>query len=145
MHRISINNRAIVSILMALSMIVLLLSGFVLFVAPHGRMARELGWAFLGMDRGEWFNLHIGFGFLVIPIVLFHLMNNWHALVSYFRRKGAFSATMGRKPKIKLEPVIALAIFALIFWISYMNYPPVSTLRGLPEAFRTQGGEPEKG
>ncbi len=133
----NINGRAVVSLLMALSMLTLLVSGFVLFASPQGRLAREMGWTFLGMDKGIWFNLHIAFGVIVLPIALFHVANNGRALVSYCRRAGAFSALKGRKPSMKPEPLIALAIFAFVFWASYMNYPPVSTLRDLQESFKS--------
>ncbi len=137
MPRFSFNARALVSLLLASSMLIVLASGFVLFASPQGRIAHDIGWTFLGMDKGVWANLHIAFGFLVLPVALCHLAFNWQALASYCRRKSVFRAMLGKDAGFKPEPVIALIVVVLIFLASYYNYPPVSNLRNLQSFFRT--------
>ncbi|HYN38594.1 MAG TPA: DUF4405 domain-containing protein [Rhodospirillales bacterium] len=65
---------------MALSAIILLISGVVLFIAPSGRIASATQWALLWLDKDGWVNLHNVFAILFVAGLIWHLVFNWKPL-----------------------------------------------------------------
>jgi len=47
------------------STLIIIISGIVLYIMPHGRVAYFTGWKFLGIDKDGWDNLHVIFGFFL--------------------------------------------------------------------------------
>ena len=86
--------RKFVSLMLLYCLIFMLISGVVLFIMPHGRIAYWTGWHFLGLDKDQWDNLHIIFGFLMLFFGFWHLLLNWRAIVSYFRTRDFLVATV---------------------------------------------------
>jgi len=86
--------RKFVSLMLLYSLIVMLVTGTVLFVMPHGRVAYWTGWTLLGMDKDQWDNLHVIFGFLMLFFGFWHLLLNWRAIVNYFKTKDFALATV---------------------------------------------------
>ncbi len=121
------NSRSFVSAMMAILFAVLFVSSVVLFIAPSGRMARDTGWAFLGLDRRDWGDIHTSFGMLFLAMAVWHLVSNWRALMNHIRHRLADPAA--RLPfTLKPEPIIALLLCLFILIATLKNYPPVSTL-----------------
>lgn len=54
------------SVLVAVSFVMLLLSGAMLFVAPPGRVANWSNWRLLGLTKHDWGGLHIWFA--AVPV-----------------------------------------------------------------------------
>ena len=53
--------RAMTSILIAASFLLLLISGAVLFVSPPGRVANWGNWRMIGLTKHEWTGVHTWF------------------------------------------------------------------------------------
>jgi len=83
------HGRAFVSILMACGFAVVVLSGFALYVAPHGRGAHVNAWSFLSLGRGDWVRIHVVFSVLFPFAAAVHLWLNRKPFLSYLRRKMA--------------------------------------------------------
>ncbi|MEO2066156.1 MAG: DUF4405 domain-containing protein, partial [Desulfurobacteriaceae bacterium] len=86
--------RKFVSLMLFYSLLVMFISGVVLFIMPHGRVAYWTGWTFLGLDKDKWDNLHIIFGFLMLFFGFWHILLNWRAIVNYFKTKDFLVSTL---------------------------------------------------
>jgi len=103
--------RRFISLNLFFSLILLSLSGIVLFFAPHGRIAHWVGWKFLFLSKEDWENLHTVFGFLFLTFAVFHIVFNFKALKKYFSTK---------------EVWFSLGITVLVLLLTIFKLPPVS-------------------
>jgi hypothetical protein len=122
-----INWRSFVSVYMAYSLIMMGVTGIVLYIAPPGRIAHWSKWTFLGFTKTEWQALHTLFSFIWIIAAVYHLIFNWKPLMNYIRRK-----TAGAK-KIRKEFTYATLATAIVFFGTYYNIPPFGTVMDLGE------------
>lgn len=99
-----------ISLLLSFSLIVLLVTGVVLYVEPPGRIAFWTDWKLLGLDKHQWDALHTVFGFLFLILSIWHLLLNWRPLMRYMRQ--TFPVGVG------------LLLSALIFWGTITYKPP---------------------
>ncbi|MDR3424961.1 MAG: DUF4405 domain-containing protein [Alphaproteobacteria bacterium] len=120
--------RALTALMMALGFLVMAISGVVLFLAPNGRMARQMDWHLLGLDRGEWVDVHIVFGLLFIIVGLCHVWLNRKPLVSYMKQRQEIVGTMGGSKSIRWEWVVALLLCLALFAGAVKQLYPISTL-----------------
>lgn len=83
--------RAIVSLFLIILFIIVLISGVGIHVAPPCRVAREIGWKFLGFDKFTLEIIHTWSGFVMSGLIIIHLALNWKTLIcevkSLFRKK----------------------------------------------------------
>lgn len=79
--------RGLASLSVALSFLVMTVSGVLLYVAPRGRDANWSGWTCLGLWREQWVSMHIVASTLFILFGLFHLYFNWPALWGYLHSR----------------------------------------------------------
>ncbi len=124
------NWRGLVTLVILLSSIIVLISGVVMFVAPSGRVAREIGWTLLGLDRAQWQTLHLSFAIVFVAIGIFHLGFNWQGLLHHLRDRMSRHLTLNWEAVVALAAVIWVAIGAV--WM----FPPASSLHDLNEYFR---------
>ncbi len=117
------NTRKFVSLNLFFILIFLIITGIVLYIMPHGRIAYWSGWTFLGLGKDEWDNLHIIFGFLFIVSGLWHVYINWNPIVNYLKEKNTFIY------------VLVLNLFFVITAIK--NLPPTSWIVELSENIKT--------
>lgn len=111
--------RKYVSIGLALSFVMISLSGIVLYIAPAGSIARWIKWIMIGFERAQWETIHTIFSFLFIIFGVIHLFNlNWKAFLSYFIN-GVNSYARSRK-----EAVAAVLTIALVFIFTVYKLPP---------------------
>lgn len=69
-------------------MLLLLVSGIMLYVAPPGRYAHWVSWTLWGFSKGQWEAIHTIFSIGFIVLSVFHLLSvNWKAFVSYVKSK----------------------------------------------------------
>ena len=121
--------RGFVSIFLLLDFVVVTLSGIVLFIAPSGRVARDIGFEVLGLDKEGWELVHDVFGFAMIAAILFHLYFNWRIFVNYFRK------IIQRVRKIRLRETIAAVLLTVFLLLSVIfSFPPSSFVSDLSEA-----------
>lgn len=135
--------RKIVSLTALLSFLLLGLSGVILYLTPHGRVAYWADWRLWGMSKTQWGNLHTNAGFLFIIFSGLHIYYNWRPLVSYLKSKAK---------KIKVftpEFNVALLITTVITVGTLLEAPPFVWIQDLGESIKekaiTTYGEPPYG
>ncbi|WP_024788259.1 DUF4405 domain-containing protein [Lebetimonas sp. JH369] len=99
--------------------IIIIFSGIVLYIMPHGRVAYFTGWKFLGIDKDGWDNLHVIFGFFMVIVAIWHIVVNWRALKKYLF--------------LQKESVFALLIIALVSIGTIKNIQPFKSVSDLEE------------
>ena len=87
------------------------LSGIALYLAPSGRLARDLAWTFLGLDKGVWEALHTYFGFAMVALVAVHLLVNGGPMVCMLQNV----TVRGQEKKVDLRSLAALILIILLF------------------------------
>ena len=121
--------RGFVSIFLLLDFAIVTLSGIILFIAPIGRVARDIGFEILGLDKEGWELVHDVFGFAMIAAIPFHLYFNWRIFVNYFRK------IVQRVRKIRLRETIAAVLLTVFLFLSVVfSFPPSSFVSDLSEA-----------
>ena len=114
--------RKFVSLNLFFILILLILTGIVLYIMPPGRIAYWTRWTFLGLDKEAWDNLHITFGFLFIIFGLWHVYLNWNLLWRYLQSTNL---------------IIFTTLFNLFFIVaSIKNWPPVNWIINLEEKIK---------
>ena len=96
--------RKITSLSMAMSFLVMVYTGGMLFVAPHGKVANWSNWELWGLDKTEYTNIHVTSMVVLVFFFVWHMYYNWKPLMSYMKNKtSGFTVT-------KKEFLIALAL-----------------------------------
>lgn len=111
--------------------LILLISGTMLFIMPHGRIAYWLNWKIAGINKTGWENLHVASAVLFVVFTLVHLLVvNWPSFVAYFKP--------ARESKTPLRPELAVSFLAmaLVMTAALLNVPPVSTLMDAGESVK---------
>ena len=101
-----IHLRGFISLLTALSFLIMTVSGIILFITPQGRIAYWLDWTFWGLSKTQWGDMHITTSLLFALAGLWHTWLNWRALVSYFQDR--VKKTMALKTELVAAAVITL-------------------------------------
>ena len=137
-RNVKFNYRGFTSVFIAISFIMLTLTGFVLFVAPPGRIANWTGWNVWGLTKHQWSDVHIWFGTVFIIASVFHIIFNWRYLVNYFRNKTR------RTLAVKREWIAALGISVIIIVGSVVQFPPFSKLMDLNSKIKYSWDDPRQ-
>lgn len=120
-----VETRALISLVTAMSFLVITVSGVVLYVVPAGRIASWIDWRFLGLGKTDWGNLHIITCFLFLIAAAVHIWLNIKPLLAYIRHRAA--ATIA----IKKETFVALSITIFFVVGSIGRIPPLSLVLDL--------------
>jgi hypothetical protein len=132
--------RVFVSFYVVLSFLTLAVSGFVLYVAPPGRVANWSIWTLGALSKAQWQAVHTLFSFMFIVAAGFHLYFNWKVLMAYLRSK----LVDGLRMKWELAGATSAAILLLTFSIA--DLPPFSTVmafgEGVKNSWSTSATEP---
>jgi hypothetical protein len=120
--------RAFTSLYIALSFIVMIISGVVLYIAPPGRIAKWTYIPILGLEKDQWQALHTIFTFLFIIANGFHLYFNWNSFISYLKdkKKQVF--------RLRKELISAFLITIGIFYLVLLNVQPFRGIIDFGEA-----------
>ncbi len=78
-------NRALISLVTALSFVAMSLSGIAAFMVPQGKVAYWTNWTFLGLSKTQWGNIHITTSVLFLIAGIWHTWYNWTPLMQYLR------------------------------------------------------------
>lgn len=85
-------------------------SGFILYVAPPGRIANWGTWKLMLFTKTEWQALHTIFSYLFFILVVVHLFFvNWKTFLTYFRSK--LKSGLNRKWELATALIISLIFF----------------------------------
>ena len=74
--------RAVLSSLLIATFMAVTFTGIGLWLAPSGRVAREMGWNFFGLDKWILENLHTLLGFSLSFLVVVHFILNFRLYVN---------------------------------------------------------------
>jgi len=122
--------RALTSVVITLSFLVLAVSGLVLWMAPPGRIANWTNWALLGLHKQEWAGLHLWFSLVFVVASVVHLVFNWRPLLGYFKNKLSHQFGWRR------EWLAAGVLCAAVFFGTRAGLPPFSSLLVFTDNFR---------
>ena len=120
--------RAFISFGLTWAILVILVSGVILYVAPPGSYAHWVNWKLAGFSKEGWQAIHTIFSLGFIVLSIFHLFAvNWKAFVSYIKTK---SAKGFNKKKELLFSIAAVLVF---FFGTVFSVPPFQTVMDLGE------------
>lgn len=122
--------RSFLSLLVALSFLIMTVSGLILFIVPPGRIANWLDWRLLGLSKGQWGDMHITTSLLFVLAGAGHIWMNWKALLNYFRERASKTLT------IKSEMVAAALLVAFFTVGGTYQIPPLNYVIELNEYVR---------
>jgi len=115
--------RSFTSFSLVFSTLIMSFSGFILYVAPPGRIANWGDWKLLLFTKAEWQALHTIFSYMFFILFIIHLFFvNWRAFLTYFRSK--VRAGLNRKWEL-LTATIITAIFFVGTLESWTPFGPV--------------------
>ena len=60
-------------------------TGVILYIAPHGRIAKWIDWHFLGLDKTQYQELHITSMVTFLVFGILHIYYNWKPIISYMK------------------------------------------------------------
>jgi hypothetical protein len=120
--------RKIISLFLFYTLTIGMISGIVLYIAPHGSVASMLQWKLIGLDKHGWEAVHIIFGFIMVVAGFIHLYFNWKPFISYIKQKttALFSKTF----------IITTALVALILAGTIYQVPPFSSVINLSDTLK---------
>ncbi|MDD5586324.1 MAG: DUF4405 domain-containing protein [Alphaproteobacteria bacterium] len=135
--------RAFVSMLMALGIVIVTVSGVALYVAPRGWAAQAQDWRFLFLGKRDWINLHIVFGLLFPLAAGVHVWLNRKPLAGYLRSRLRGQIVLDWLCRLRLELLAALIVCLFLGAAVLRSFPPATTLlewRAVIAEFRLQDG-----
>lgn len=120
--------RAFISFGLTYMMLILLVSGLILYVSPPGRYAHWVTWKLWGMTKEEWQAIHTVFSFGFIILSIFHLFSaNWKSFVYYIRSKA------GNGFNKRYEFLFASLLISIVFFGTFFSLPPFENVMVLGE------------
>lgn len=81
--------RKYISLFLFYTLLIGLVSGVILYIAPHGKVATYLNWTIIGLDKHQWADLHTVFGLIMLLAGFIHLYFNWRPFVGYIKSKAS--------------------------------------------------------
>jgi hypothetical protein len=130
--------RAMTSVPIAASFVILILSGVILFVSPPGRIANWTNWTILGLSKHDWIALHIWFSVLFLLVAILHLVFNWRPMLNNFKDR------LTRRVGFRWEWLVALAICGGVYAGTRAGVPPFSSLLAFSEQVKESWDKPRE-
>jgi hypothetical protein len=98
-------------------------SGFILYIAPPGRIANWGGWKLMLFTKAEWQALHTIFSYMFFILVIIHLFFvNWKTFLTYLKSR----IKTGLNRKWELAAAIIITVLFFIGTLkSWMPFGPV--------------------
>jgi hypothetical protein len=112
--------RSLTAFVVTWAFLILTVTGLVLYVVPHGRVAYWVHWSLLGLSKDQWTWVHMMFGGLFVVSGIVHLYFNWKPFKQYLVDR--VSGHLALKREAVLATLLTLAVFAL----SAADLPPAS-------------------
>ena len=131
--------RVFISFGLFIALLMMLVSGVILYLSPPGRVANWTDWRMIGLTKRGWQNQHIIFGFSFLILSVFHLFFiNWKAFLSYLKSK----TSKGLKNPGELFTIV---ILSSLFGIgTYFDIEPFSAVLKFGDAISNSWEQPEK-
>ncbi|MFA6243610.1 MAG: DUF4405 domain-containing protein [Candidatus Hydrogenedentales bacterium] len=126
----SFHLKGFASMALALSSLVMVVSGVVLYISPRGRVANWTGWNVLGIEKESWGALHSVMAVLLLVAAGLHLFLNWRTFFSYF-----YTAAL-KGFNLKGEFALATVLTVLVVGGTLYRIPPFSAVPVLGERIK---------
>jgi len=123
--------RQLVGLFLFFNGLIIIITGIVLFIMPHGRIAYWINWKFIELNKDQWSNIHIISALLFIIAIIFHIGLNWKAFLSYFYYKDFKIGVLLKSPL-----AISLTSTILVIILTIYNLPPVRQVISLEKAVK---------
>jgi len=137
------NLKKITSLTMLTSVLVMIYTGIMLFIAPPGRIANWADWRFFALSKEQLIALHTTFMVVFIVATILHIIYNWRLMISYLRNS-ARSLIVFTK-----EMIIASLITVVTITGTLYEIPPFSTFvsfsADVSDSWIREYGEPPYG
>lgn len=125
------NLRSFTSFSLAVSTVIMAWSGFVLYIAPPGRIANWGTWKLMLFTKSEWQALHTIFSYLFFIFFIIHLFFvNWRTFLTYFKSK----IRDGLNKKWELAAAVILS--GLIFLGTLRSWTPFGPVMSFGEKMK---------
>ncbi len=130
------HTKAFTSLFLTFAFVALAVSGIVLYIAPRCRVAEDMGWTVMLLDKEQWESIHINAGVFFTLAVVLHLVLNWSLLWCYLKAKG----TVAVNRKLELGAAVLLAAIVLAGCI--LRVPPFQSMLELHDHVKDSWGRP---
>lgn len=142
------NKRAFISLITFFLSIMALITGIVLLVMPDATMAYWNSWSLLGLQKNQWEHFHAVISIYLTVIVIFHIVQNWKAMLSYMKSKAG--EKFKNKKELLFASIVSIVLIAgssvetpissitVVFepaqesWYDTKDEPPFEDAQGLP-------------
>jgi hypothetical protein len=117
------NLRSFTSFSLVISTIIMSWSGFILYVAPPGRIANWGDWRLMLFTKAEWQALHTIFSYMFFILVVIHLFFvNWKTFLTYLKSK--LKSGLNKKWELATAALVS-ALFFIGTLESWTPFGPV--------------------
>ena len=113
------NTRGFFSLLTTFCFVVMVITGVVLYIEPHGRVAYWTNWQLLGLDKDDWDGIHIVTSFFFLIAAGFHTYFNWKQLVRYLSGRARQGARQWRELAVAGGIVVLACVGASASWYPF--------------------------
>ena len=122
--------RSFTTFLVALSFLMLFISGIVVYATPRGRTANWTGWTFAGLGKHDWGGIHTMSALLFVLIAGLHIFFNWKVLLNYIRSRRSTGF------RLKRELAAAALVCSVVFVGTLYDLPPFGSVLAANEAIK---------
>lgn len=123
----ALNFRGFVSLYVAVSFIIMAITGIMLYISPPGRVAHWSNWTLLWLTKTQWQAIHTVFSLLFVGMAGIHLYFNWKPILTYFRTKAQTHIRLRR------EFMLAAGVTVFIGSFTLLELPPFQSIMDLGE------------
>ena len=127
--------KKIASLTAFLAFILMLLTSFILYIVPHGRIANWADWHLWGLTKPQWEGIHLNFGLLFLIALGVHIYYNWKPVMSYMKDKA------NRFKLFTKEFNVALILVVVFGLGTCFEVPPFSSFLALSESIKDGAAE----
>jgi Domain of unknown function (DUF4405) len=135
--------RRVASLTMLFAFAVMAITGIILFIVPHGRVAYWAGWSMLGLSKTQWGDIHTTMGLLMLLAGVTHVVFNWRSIMVYLKNRARELRVL--TPEFNVAAVIAVVV--VVFTL--LQLPPVTWVVDLGSRIKDDAavayGEPPYG
>ena len=121
--------RKITSFIMLYSFFIMVLSGFMLFISPFGRLSMMIQWQYFGLNKMDFQALHLIFMLVFTIAGIIHILYNLKPIKAYLKNKTKKMVIFTK------EMVIATLITVALFMATVNHIEPLETFVKMNKSF----------
>ncbi len=115
--------KSFVSFSLVWTLLIIFISGIVLYIAPPGRVSNWTNWTLFGFSKSGWQAIHTIFSYTFVVLSIFHLFSfNWRVFWYYFTSKAV------RGINKQKEFFGSAILIAFVFSGTYFNFQPFKAI-----------------